>query len=92
MSSQPNIINFSLVFTFVFVKRHFMTNFFFFLQKTTAHRRYEDDVPQEVKMRRFQEVGAEFRRISKKLNESQINQVQVILIEGVSIIIIIIIS
>ncbi|KAK6628284.1 hypothetical protein RUM43_002096 [Polyplax serrata] len=53
-------------------------------EKTTAHRRFVDDVPKEVKIRRMTEITEEFRRISAKLNEAQINETQLILVEGFS--------
>lgn len=54
------------------------------LKKTTAYRRYVDDVPKEVKAQRMNEIHKVFRQICANLNEAQIHQKQLILVEGVS--------
>lgn len=51
-------------------------------EKTTAHRRYEDDIPQAVKLERLQRMSATFRRHASLLNRAQIEQTQLILVEG----------
>lgn len=51
-------------------------------EKTTAHRRYKDNVPQTVKLERLQRMSNVFRKHADVLNKSQIEQMQLILIEG----------
>lgn len=51
-------------------------------EKTTAHRRYKDNVPQNVKLERLQRMANVFRKHADILNKSQIGQMQLILIEG----------
>ncbi len=52
--------------------------------KTLAERKFEDDVPLEVKKRRLREVTAIQREHSLKHNSKYIGQIQEILIEGPS--------
>ena len=52
--------------------------------KTLAARKYPDDVPEEVKARRLQEVIAVVNRTARENNQAQVGQVQEVLIEGVS--------
>ena len=54
-----------------------------FVQKTTAHRRYVDDVPRDVKLKRVAAIYAVYRDIADKLHKEQIGEYQLILIEGV---------
>lgn len=58
--------------------------FFFCTQKTTAHRRYVDDVPIEVKHARQQEMSKAFRHSADVLHRGFIGREQLILIEGAS--------
>lgn len=51
-------------------------------EKTTAHRRYQDNVPQTVKIERLQRMVQIFRENADVLNREQIGQTQLILIEG----------
>lgn len=51
-------------------------------EKTTAHRRYEDNVPQSVKLERLQRMANLYRHHAEILNNAQIEQMQLILIEG----------
>ncbi|XP_055334684.1 mitochondrial tRNA methylthiotransferase CDK5RAP1-like [Paramacrobiotus metropolitanus] len=53
-------------------------------EKTTAHRRYADNVPPETKNRRFQEIVKVFREEALKVNSSKIGSVQLVLVEGES--------
>lgn len=53
------------------------------MQKTTAHRRYQDDVPAPVKLQRLQRMVNLFRSHAEKLNRVQIGSHQLVLIEGV---------
>lgn len=51
-------------------------------EKTTAHRRFKDTVPQNVKVERLQRMAEVFRRHAEVLNKAQMGQQQLILIEG----------
>ncbi|XP_078050145.1 CDK5RAP1-like protein [Augochlora pura] len=53
-------------------------------EKTTAHRRYKDDVERAVKVDRLERMQAIHRSIAEELNKSQIGQLQLVLIEGAS--------
>ena len=52
-------------------------------QKTHAHRRYEDDVPDEVKHRRLEEVIKAFRDGAAESNAGLMGTVQHVLVDGV---------
>lgn len=51
-------------------------------EKTTAHRRYSDNVPKNVKLERLQRMSALFRSHLEHINRSQIGQLQLVLVEG----------
>lgn len=53
-------------------------------EKTTAHRKFKDDVPPDVKQARLLEMIKLFRHHVDKINKEQIGQIQVILVEGPS--------
>lgn len=53
-------------------------------EKTHAHRRMEDDVPEEAKKRRVAEVLAAFRSRAKELFQEQVGSTQLVLVEGPS--------
>uniref|UniRef100_A0A182P1F6 CDK5RAP1-like protein n=1 Tax=Anopheles epiroticus TaxID=199890 RepID=A0A182P1F6_9DIPT len=53
-------------------------------EKTTAHRRYNDDVPEEVKQERLRRMIAAFRREAELLNSMFIDRTELVLIEGYS--------
>ncbi|MCO5581599.1 hypothetical protein L7F22_035487 [Adiantum nelumboides] len=53
-------------------------------EKTHAHRKYEDDVPEAVKQRRLAEVIETFRASSVPRFESQIGSTQLVLVTGPS--------
>lgn len=53
-------------------------------EKTTAHRRYKDDVPQEVKKARLVRMVELYRKIMENINRQQIGQLQLVLVEGFS--------
>ncbi|CAN7989082.1 unnamed protein product [Ixodes hexagonus] len=53
-------------------------------EKTHAHRRLEDDVPEEVKKRRVAEVLEVFRRGAKHLHDRHVGSHQLVLVEGAS--------
>ncbi|XP_043672539.1 CDK5RAP1-like protein [Vespula pensylvanica] len=53
-------------------------------EKTTAYRRYKDDVEANVKADRLQRMIALYRKEAEKLNSTYIGQKQLVLVEGVS--------
>lgn len=53
-------------------------------EKTTAHRRYQDDVPDNVKIARLQEMIRVFRRNSEETQSKFVGKMELILVEGVS--------
>lgn len=53
------------------------------VQKTTAHRRFVDNVPEEVKNDRLRRMIAKFREIATEENQRFVGREEVILIEGV---------
>ncbi|KOC60749.1 CDK5RAP1-like protein [Habropoda laboriosa] len=53
-------------------------------EKTTAHRRYQDDVEQSVKLNRLERMTVIHRAEMEKLNKLQIGQLQLVLVEGVT--------
>lgn len=53
-------------------------------EKTTAHRRYKDSVPHEIKIERVKRMAQIFRRHAETLNKAQIDKMQLILVEGFS--------
>lgn len=52
--------------------------------KTLAERKYEDDVPEEVKKRRLTEIVAKQRHYAMLTNQRHLGQIQKVLVEGVS--------
>ncbi|KAL1497437.1 hypothetical protein ABEB36_008411 [Hypothenemus hampei] len=53
-------------------------------EKTTAHRRYKDDVPHEVKMMRLERMIKTFRKNAHILNCAEIGKIHLVLVEGFS--------
>lgn len=53
--------------------------------KTRAHRRLTDDVPEEIKHARANELATVFREVALKHNERLIGTEQLVLIEGVKL-------
>ena len=51
---------------------------------TLAAKKYEDDIPLEIKKRRLQEIIAKQQEISLYRNKLDVGQVQQVLIEGTS--------
>src|SRR5690606_36648627 len=51
---------------------------------TLAARRYKDDVPQEVKKRRLQEIVEKERTLALKNMQKEVGKVRTVLIEGPS--------
>ncbi|XP_052039950.1 mitochondrial tRNA methylthiotransferase CDK5RAP1 isoform X2 [Apodemus sylvaticus] len=53
-------------------------------QKTRAYHRLKDDVPEEVKLRRLEELITVFREEASKANKASVGCTQVVLVEGFS--------
>lgn len=53
-------------------------------ERTLAHRKYEDNVPEEVKKRRLSEIIAQQMRIQEENNRQEIGKRHLVLAEGVS--------
>ncbi|CAG9836866.1 unnamed protein product [Diabrotica balteata] len=53
-------------------------------EKTTAHRRFHDDIGDEIKYSRLQRMIEVFRQTALHLNQSQIGKTHLVLIEGYS--------
>jgi tRNA-2-methylthio-N6-dimethylallyladenosine synthase len=53
-------------------------------ERTLAHRKYEDDVPEEVKKRRLQEIIDTHRTYSAMNNQGEIGRTHLVLVENVS--------
>ncbi|KAI8439088.1 hypothetical protein MSG28_012952 [Choristoneura fumiferana] len=51
-------------------------------EKTAAHRRYQDDVPEQVKKQRHARMIDLYRQKSQTLNEAEIGNTHLVLIEG----------
>ncbi len=64
--------------------RYDMSYMFFYSERpgTLAHRRYKDDVPDEVKKRRLQEIVELQNRLSLESNKKDIGNTYKVLIEG----------
>ncbi|KAJ0174879.1 hypothetical protein K1T71_009987 [Dendrolimus kikuchii] len=52
-------------------------------EKTTAYRRYKDDVPEHVKKDRHNRMIELYRRKSQLLNEQEIGRTHLVLVEGI---------
>jgi len=53
-------------------------------EKTSAHRRYVDDVPLEVKNQRVGRLVRAFRRGAEEINKRLVGSIQLVLVEGES--------
>ena len=53
-------------------------------ERTLAHRKYEDDVPEEVKKRRLTEIITQQMNIQEELNREEIGKRHLVLVEGAS--------
>ena len=53
-------------------------------ERTLAYRKFEDDVPQEVKKRRLSEIISQQMSIQHRRNQDEIGQRHVVLVEGTS--------
>ncbi|XP_023482133.2 mitochondrial tRNA methylthiotransferase CDK5RAP1 isoform X1 [Equus caballus] len=51
-------------------------------QKTRAYHRLKDDVPEEVKLRRLEELITVFRKEATKANKTSVGCTQLVLVEG----------
>ena len=64
--------------------KYSMSYMFFYSERegTLAHRKYEDDIPLEVKKKRLSEIIELQNRISKEVNAKDVGQTFEVLIEG----------
>lgn len=53
-------------------------------ERTLAHRKYEDNVPQKIKNRRLTEIIEQQMKIQEELNKEEIGKRHLVLIEGTS--------
>lgn len=53
-------------------------------ERTLAHRKFEDDVPQEVKKRRLTEIISRQMAIQEQLNKKEVGKEHLVLVEGTS--------
>ncbi|KAL0870863.1 hypothetical protein ABMA27_004705 [Loxostege sticticalis] len=67
-----DIVDYNVAFLFPYSMR----------EKTTAYRRYKDDVPEEVKKERHSRMIELYRRKCQLLNEAEIGNTHLVLIEG----------
>ena len=72
--SLMNIVEYDLAYMFAYSER----------ERTLAHRKYEDNVPEEVKKSRLSEIIQQQMSIQKKNNNLEIGQRHVVLVEGES--------
>ncbi|CAK9816191.1 CDK5RAP1-like protein [Anthophora quadrimaculata] len=72
--SLIELIKYNKAFLFIYSMR----------EKTTAHRRFKDDVEPSVKHSRLERMYTLYRTEVAKLNKLQIGQLQLVLVEGVS--------
>ena len=54
-------------------------------EKTHAHRKLIDNVPNDIKLERLKRMRSLYRSIAEKLKKEKIGTRQLVLIEGVSI-------
>ncbi|XP_050347538.1 CDK5RAP1-like protein [Nymphalis io] len=71
--SLMEIVEYNVAFLFPYSMR----------EKTTAYRRYKDDVPESVKKDRHNRMIELYRRKCQKLNDAEIGNVHLVLVEGV---------
>lgn len=53
-------------------------------EKTTAHRRYKDDVPEDVKKERIARMNVVYRKGASSIHKAYEGDIQLVLVEGVS--------
>ncbi|XP_023935614.1 CDK5RAP1-like protein [Bicyclus anynana] len=68
-----DIVDYNVAFLFPYSMR----------EKTTAYRRYKDDVPDEVKKERHARMIEIYRRKCQRLHEAEIGNVHLVLVEGI---------
>jgi tRNA-2-methylthio-N6-dimethylallyladenosine synthase len=68
------IVEYDLAYMFAYSER----------ERTLAHRKYEDNVPEEVKKRRLSEIIQQQMEIQKKNNQKEIGRTHLVLVEGES--------
>ncbi|XP_034834446.1 CDK5RAP1-like protein [Maniola hyperantus] len=67
-----DIVDYNVAFLFPYSMR----------EKTTAYRRYKDDVPEDVKKERHSRMIEIYRRKCQKLHELEIGNIHLVLVEG----------
>ena len=72
--SLLKLVNYTMCFMYPYSMR----------EKTKAYRHLTDDVPNELKLKRYEEVVATFRATAEELNKSKIGQTQLVLIDCIS--------
>jgi tRNA-2-methylthio-N6-dimethylallyladenosine synthase len=72
--SLMKIVEYDLAYMFAYSER----------ERTLAHRKYEDNVPEEVKKRRLSEIIQQQMEIQKKNNQKEIGRTHLVLVEGES--------
>ena len=72
--SLMKIVEYDLAYMFAYSER----------ERTLAHRKYEDNVPQDVKNRRLTEIIDQQRSIQEKNNNDEIGNRYLVLVEGTS--------
>ncbi|CAG9788485.1 unnamed protein product [Diatraea saccharalis] len=70
--SLLEIVDYNIAFLFPYSMR----------EKTTAYRRYKDDVPEDVKKERHSRMLNVYRRKCQMLNEAEIGNTHLVLVEG----------
>ncbi len=68
------MVEFDLAYMFAYSER----------ERTLAHRKYEDNVPEEVKKRRLTEIIQQQMKIQEKNNHKEAGQRHLVLVEGTS--------
>jgi tRNA-2-methylthio-N6-dimethylallyladenosine synthase len=72
--SLMKIVEYDLAYMFAYSER----------ERTLAHRKYEDNVPEEIKKRRLSEIIQQQMEIQKKNNQKEIGRTHLVLVEGES--------
>ncbi|XP_014276124.3 CDK5RAP1-like protein [Halyomorpha halys] len=72
--SLMEIVQYNIAYLFAYSMR----------EKTTAHRRYIDDIPPDIKKARLIEMAKVYRKFADKQNSQFVGKEQTILIEGLS--------
>ena len=72
--SLMKIVGYDLAYMFAYSER----------ERTLAHRKYEDNVPEDVKKRRLSEIIEQQMNIQEEINNREIGKRHLVLIEGTS--------